>query len=76
MNCGLVGPVCVFLYMWNMDLWVLQYVCSYVKYGLVGPVCVFLYNIICGTKICGILLWNVDYDLWVLYLRALVGMNL
>ena len=46
--CGLwtCVPVCVFLYMWNGDLWVL-YASSYKECGLVGP-------IVCSYVECGL----------------------
>ena len=54
--------------MWIVDLWV-RYVCSYVECGLVGPVCVsYVERGLVGPM--SISPWNVDYDLWVLYLPS------
>ena len=45
-------PVCVFLYMWNGDLWVLC-VCSYEECGLVGPdVCSYEECGLVGPDVC------------------------
>ena len=68
----LLGPACVFLCgMWTCGSGMCT--CSYVECGLMGPVCVsYVERELVGPM--SIPLWNVDYDLWVLYF-ALIGMN-